>query len=62
MRRIVGVGSLAIALIALCSSAAVAQVAPDGIGALDQYRTNGETARHLEEIFTQPPLQACPCL
>lgn len=50
MRRIVGVSFLIIALAAVCSSPAEAQVALDAIGVLDQYCADDEAAPHPKKI------------
>ncbi|MCP4204348.1 MAG: hypothetical protein GY769_20750 [bacterium] len=50
MRRIVGVSFLTIALMTFCSSAAIAQVALDAVGVLDQYCADDEPVAHPERI------------
>jgi len=50
MKRIVGVSFLITALMALCPSAADAQVALDAIGVLDQHCADDETAPHPKKI------------
>lgn len=50
MRQIVGVSFLTIAVMAFGSSAAMAQVALDAVGVLDQYCADGEIAPHPKRI------------